>query len=80
MIKRSLKLPHRRRSFGIHGLDVTVLRDRDGSMPQDSLGDLVGNSKPVKIRRQPTAKSVPTMPLDSRFGALWPADRGTDTH
>jgi hypothetical protein len=53
-------------NFGVRGLDV-VLGDRHVSVPQDSLDDLVGNSKLVKIRRQTTAKRMPTMALDSRF-------------
>ena len=52
IFERSLKLLHRRRDFGVRGLDVAVLRDRHVSVPQDSLDDFVGNSKLVKIRRQ----------------------------
>jgi hypothetical protein len=49
IVERSRKSLHRRRDFGVCGFDVAVLRDRHVSVPQDSLDDLVENSKLVKI-------------------------------
>jgi hypothetical protein len=60
-------LLHRRRDFGVRGLDVAVLSDRHVSVPYDSLDSFVGNSKLVKIRRQAATKSMPAMPLDPIF-------------
>jgi hypothetical protein len=69
ILERSLKLLHRRRDFGVRGLDVAVLSDCHVGVPQDSLDDLVGNSELVKIRRQATAKRMPTLrPPSCRLG------------
>jgi len=68
IFERSLKLLHRCRGIRVRGFDIAVLCYGDISLPQDSLNDLVGNSNPVKIRRQTTAKRMPTMPLGSCFG------------
>ena len=60
--------PHRSDCIGRCCLDVMVLRHLHRAVPQNPLDHRIVNAEPIKVRRQPPSKSVPTVPQDPRRG------------
>ena len=59
---------HRLDARGRQLLDIDVLRNADASVPHYSLNHPILNAKIVQVRREPAAKGVPRVPLNTACG------------
>jgi len=59
VLQRRRQLTHGRNCVYSGSLDVTHLRDRDGTVSQNCLNHRVIDSQPVQVRGETSTKSVP---------------------